>query len=601
MLPLRVAVAGPQQPANDTPPFPDLIADLAPPEEPAAARPKADPALPVSREVGQPRRSRIRRQEPQPERGGGGRAPARPPAVEAPNPQAPNPMKRAMAVPSFGFEAGPAAPEPPRVPVPPAESPSAQPLTDAAPPPLSASGPEGVSGVRLRAPSNEAVAFGPRSSRPAKLPRGQAGDVTAQAKPQIFGHAAPPVSERIAQQAPRQKAEAAVAVQPEAPSQPVTESGPERDLSETVQTGGAEALPASAPISPPAPAPAAAAPGPERGSRRVPRTLGGGQTIPPPEPEFRKEGDAPIIPPAIAAGAAPPKDLPAANWQPEGEATLAGNGGPHTVPDTPLASPSRPVPLAFAGRLVPLPEKAAMPPDKPAANASPAAEPAAPPAVASAAGSGSPHTDRGRRETAAADPARKATADAAFEVAQPSPEPAAGGLAAPADLPCAVHASAQPEALAAAAPRETPPAAPAPPAPPAPSGPAREIRLQFASTGQRVEVSLAERAGELRVAVRTPDGGLAQALRDHLPVLSARLEQSGFHADSWRASEIQAGVRPAEGERATGGAQEGRQHPGGQRQPQQDREQARDPRESAGGRNRNRRGKEFAWLMPPEP
>jgi hypothetical protein len=124
--------------------------------------------------------------------------------------------------------------------------------------------------------------------------------------------------------------------------------------------------------------------------------------------------------------------------------------------------------------------------------------------------------------------------------------------------------------------------------------------LQLAGAGQRVEVSLAERAGEVQVSVRTPDGVLAQSLRDHLPALSARLEQSGFHADSWRAGETQAGGRPAEGERAAGGAQQSREHSGGQRQSQQNREQARDPRDSAGGRNRKGKGKEFAWLMSPE-
>ncbi len=309
-----------------------------------------------------------------------------------------------------------------------------------------------------------------------------------------------------------------------------------------------------------------------------------------------------MIPPALPAAAAPPIGplAAAAGRLPEEEDAARGNGGRHTVQDAPVASPPRPVPLAFAGRLVPLPERAAAQLGKPAAEASPASEPAAvPPAANAAAGrSGPQDADRGRKEIAAADTATKAAADAAPEVAQPSPDPSAGRLAAPADLP---RAAAQPEMPAAAAQRQAPPAAPAPPAPPAPSGPAREIRLQFASTGQRVEVSLAERAGEVRVAVRTPDGVLAQSLRDHLPALSARLEQSGFHADSWRAGETQAGARPAEWERSAGRAQEGRQHPGGQRQSQQDREQARDPREGAVGRNRNRRGKEFAWLISPEP
>ena len=288
---------------------------------------------------------------------------------------------------------------------------------------------------------------------------------------------------------------------------------------------------------------------------------------------------------------------------------MRGEGGRHTVQDAPVSSPLRPAPLAFAGRLVPLPETAAAPTGKSAENVSPPREPTATATPASAAPvSGAPghsasHEDADRERKAEdrpADTASKATADSAPEPVQPSPDPAAGRVAAAADLPRPVHTAAQPETRAAAAPRQAPPAVRDPAPPPAPTGPAREIRLQLAGAGQRVEVSLAERAGEVQVSVRTPDGVLAQSLRDHLPALSARLEQSGFHADSWRAGETQPGGRPADWERAAGGAQQSREHSGGHRQSQQNREQARDPRDSAGGRNRKGKGKEFAWLMSPE-
>jgi len=48
-----------------------------------------------------------------------------------------------------------------------------------------------------------------------------------------------------------------------------------------------------------------------------------------------------------------------------------------------------------------------------------------------------------------------------------------------------------------------------------------------------VEVKLTDRAGELRIAVRTPDSHLAERLRTDLPALSSRLEESGFRAETW--------------------------------------------------------------------
>lgn len=75
---------------------------------------------------------------------------------------------------------------------------------------------------------------------------------------------------------------------------------------------------------------------------------------------------------------------------------------------------------------------------------------------------------------------------------------------------------------------------PAPASEPAPPvSPARDIRLQVASGDRRVDVRLTERAGEVQVSVRTPDSQLAGALRDDLAVLSARLEQRGFRAETW--------------------------------------------------------------------
>jgi len=129
---------------------------------------------------------------------------------------------------------------------------------------------------------------------------------------------------------------------------------------------------------------------------------------------------------------------------------------------------------------------------------------------------------------------------------------------------------------------------------------ARDIRFELAGAGRRVEVRLEERAGEVRVSVRTPDGALADTLRDHLPGLSARLEQSGLRADQWRAADAFGGTRPLEMPGLAGGtASEGRQHQSGSRGDPAPREQSgrqREPR-GEGQSNRNQKGKSFAWLI----
>jgi hypothetical protein len=116
-----------------------------------------------------------------------------------------------------------------------------------------------------------------------------------------------------------------------------------------------------------------------------------------------------------------------------------------------------------------------------------------------------------------------------------------------------------------------------------------------------VEVRLEERAGEVRVSVRTPDGALADTLRDHLPGLSARLEQTGFRADQWHAADAFGGTRPIEVQRGAGGsASEGRQQQqagrGDEQSPRDQSGRQREPR-GEGQPNRNQKGKSFAWLM----
>jgi hypothetical protein len=139
----------------------------------------------------------------------------------------------------------------------------------------------------------------------------------------------------------------------------------------------------------------------------------------------------------------------------------------------------------------------------------------------------------------------------------------------------------------------------APARPPASEPAARDIRLELSGTGQRVEVRLEERAGEVRLSVRTPDGALAETLRDHLPSLSERLEQSGFRADQWRAADVSGGTRSIEvGRPAGGNGSEERQNPsgGGGGQPREQSGRQRDP-QAEGPSQRNQKGRDFAWLM----
>jgi hypothetical protein len=53
-----------------------------------------------------------------------------------------------------------------------------------------------------------------------------------------------------------------------------------------------------------------------------------------------------------------------------------------------------------------------------------------------------------------------------------------------------------------------------------------------------VEVRVLERAGEVRLSVRTPDTELATSLRQQLGDLVGRLEQTGYQAETWRPAEV---------------------------------------------------------------
>jgi hypothetical protein len=75
----------------------------------------------------------------------------------------------------------------------------------------------------------------------------------------------------------------------------------------------------------------------------------------------------------------------------------------------------------------------------------------------------------------------------------------------------------------------------------------RDISFQLSNKDQgAVQVRLSERAGELRVSVRTPDSGLTRGLREGLSDLVGRLEHNGYRTETWQ---------PADGGRSSAGDQ----------------------------------------------
>jgi hypothetical protein len=134
---------------------------------------------------------------------------------------------------------------------------------------------------------------------------------------------------------------------------------------------------------------------------------------------------------------------------------------------------------------------------------------------------------------------------------------------------------------------------------PLPAPVARDIRLEVGDPERKVEVRVVERAGEVRVAVRTPDDRLADGLREQLPSLSSRLEQSGYRADEWRVAAGAGGERRIEVEAAAAGSADARQHGQPQERGQERRDGEprphHDPDEES--RRQKEKGSQFSWLM----
>jgi hypothetical protein len=72
------------------------------------------------------------------------------------------------------------------------------------------------------------------------------------------------------------------------------------------------------------------------------------------------------------------------------------------------------------------------------------------------------------------------------------------------------------------------------------SGRPREVSIALpggelrAEKAPGVEIRLVERDGEVQVAVRSRDPGLAHALGERLGDLVSRLDQAGYRAEAWR-------------------------------------------------------------------
>ena len=144
------------------------------------------------------------------------------------------------------------------------------------------------------------------------------------------------------------------------------------------------------------------------------------------------------------------------------------------------------------------------------------------------------------------------------------------------------------------APMLAPPASPKPDAPPSAS--AREIKLEVTGGEQRIEVRLSDRGGEVTVAVRTPDHQLAGSLRENLPQLTARLNESGLR--SFEPAAVASPEARQTSETPSGSLRQDQHQQQQNPDPQGDAEQRRHRQpEQTQPHNPKQKGNDFAWLM----
>ncbi len=123
-------------------------------------------------------------------------------------------------------------------------------------------------------------------------------------------------------------------------------------------------------------------------------------------------------------------------------------------------------------------------------------------------------------------------------------------------------------------------------------GPVRTLDFQVESNLGRVAMRVADRAGEVKIDVRTTDPSLSGTLRTGLPELTARIEQAGFHAETWHPGSAFTSERKA-GDTAT--ARSSNDQPQGDNGQRQD--DRRHPAEQQPPAPRRHNRKEFQWLF----
>jgi hypothetical protein len=130
------------------------------------------------------------------------------------------------------------------------------------------------------------------------------------------------------------------------------------------------------------------------------------------------------------------------------------------------------------------------------------------------------------------------------------------------------------------------------------SPPLHDIQLRVDGADGRVNVRLVERAGEVRVDVRTSDSELSGQLRADLPSLTSKIEQAGFQAETWHPAPVAAAERERAVERSSSlqaDPQSQQGQPDGREQQEDQREQQ--SRQAPNARKAEPGRKDFSWFF----
>jgi hypothetical protein len=278
------------------------------------------------------------------------------------------------------------------------------------------------------------------------------------------------------------------------------------------------------------------------------------------------------------------------------------------IPSNDGEEPPRPLELAFAAKLVPISDPVAASPKEapPKAETRPAAKADVVPGDSESETADQPSPLRERPAAPAVTPrARESRQERHPEQQDPAPQREAApewraSFSGPMHEAATSRPAIEPEpAPGTPAPHSTAAAESAVPAQPvAPA--ARDIRIELAGGDRRVEVRLMERAGKVHVAVRTPDAQLAGALRENLPSLSARLEQTGMRTESWHpGADAAADKRPQAAQPSRGDSADARDRESSQSQQRESKDDSqRRSRENGSQAHRRNKGVSFSWFMP---